>query len=140
VVYTKSDDLKVSVPEFRSFLERQPVLRDYLNEQRPTTLAEPQRHLEHLRKISSLLEEFTVKELGAGKFINEADHWFSSVSFTTVSSLGAAPEDRDGEMKMKIKMSPRGVADPLLYFLAKSIRPRKVISPVPWWAQIKVRP
>jgi hypothetical protein len=59
------------------------------------------------------------------------------VSFTAVSSLGAAPEDRDGEMKMKVKMSPRGVADPLLYVLAKSIRPRKVIPPVPWWSQLK---
>lgn len=137
VVYTKSDDLKVSVPEFRTFLEKQPELRDYLNEQRPPTLVDPNRHLEHLRKISSLLEEFTRTELRAGKFINEAAHWFSSVSFTAVSSLGAAPEDGNGGKKMKVRMSPRGVADPLLYVLAKSIRPRKKIPTVPWWERWK---
>ena len=137
VVYTKSDELKVSVPEFRTFLEQQPELRDYLNEQRPPSLTDPQRHLEHLRKISSLLEEFTVKELGAGKFINEAEHWFSSVSFTAVSSLGAAPEEHDGKKEIKIRMSPRGVADPLLYVLAKSIRHKKEIPPIPWWKQWK---
>jgi hypothetical protein len=135
VVYTKSDDLKVSVPEFRTFLEKQPEFRDYLSEQRPKTLVDPHRHLEHLRKVSSLLEEFTKTELRAGKFINEAAHWFSSVSFTAVSSLGAAPEARDGEMKMKVKMSSRGVADPLLYVLAQSIQRQK--ERVTWWQQWK---
>lgn len=137
VVFTKSDDLKVSVLEFKTFLERQPELRDYLGEQRPPTLVDPQRHLEHLRKVSSMLEEFTVKELGAGKFINEAEHWFSSVSFSAVSSLGAAPEEHNGKKEIKIKMSPRGVADPLLYVLAKSIRHKKEIPPIPWWKQWK---
>ena len=135
VVYTKSDALKVSVPEFGTFLEKQPKLRDYLNDQRPTSLIDPHRHLEDLRKVSSLLEEFTKTELHAGKFINEADHWFSSVSFTAVSSLGAAPEDRDGEKKMNVKMSPRGVVDPLLYVLAKSIQRKK--ERVTWWQQWK---
>src|SRR5205085_2618663 len=41
VVYTKSDEMKVSVPEFESFLEREPRLRDYLDQQRPATLADP---------------------------------------------------------------------------------------------------
>lgn len=138
VVYTKSDDMKVSVPEFKTFLEKQPELRDYLNEQRPPTLADPQRHLKHLQKVSSLLEEFTMTELRAGKFINEANDWFRSVSFTAVSSLGAAPEESDGEKKLKIKMSPRGVADPLLYVLAKSIQRKKERIPaVPWWERWK---
>jgi len=137
VVYTKSDELKVSVPEFSTFLEKQPELRDYLSEQRPPTLADPERHLEQLQKFSSLLEEFTITELRAGKFINEAHDWFRSVSFTAVSSLGAAPEESDGEMKLKVKMSPRGVADPLLYVLAQSIQHRKKRET--WWQQWKVK-
>lgn len=140
VVYTKSDDMKVSVPEFRTFLEKQPELRDYLNEQRPPTLADPERHLEHLQKVSSLLQEFTMTELRAGKFLNEANDWFCSVSFTAVSSLGAAPEESNGEKKLKVKMSPRGVADPLLYVLAKSFQRKKERIPVkPWWEQWKER-
>ena len=137
VVYTKSDLLKVSVPEFRTFLEKHPELSDYLNEQRPTTLADPERHREHLQKVSSLLKEFTMTELRAGKFINEANHWFHSVSFTAVSSLGAEPEESDGEKKLKVEMSPRGVADPLLYVLAKSIQRKERIPKVPWWKQWK---
>jgi tetratricopeptide (TPR) repeat protein len=138
VVYTKSDVLKVFVPEFRTFLENQPELSDYLNEQRPTTLVDPERHLEHLQKVSSLLKEFTMTELRAGKFINEANHWFSSVSFTAVSSLGAAPEESDGKKKLKVEMSPRGVVDPLLYLLAKSIQRKKERIPaVPWWERWK---
>lgn len=137
VVYTKSDALKDSVPEFKTFLEQHPGLRDYLSDQRPTSLIDPHRHLEDLRRVSSLLEEFTKTELQAGKFINEADHWFESVSFTAVSSLGAAPEDHDGEKKMKVKMSPRGVVDPLLYVLAKSIQRKKERKP--WWHELKAK-
>lgn len=138
VVYTKSDVLNVFVPEFKTFLEKQPELRDYLNEQRPATLADPQRHLEQLQKVSSLLEEFTRMGLRARKFINQANHWFSSVSFTAVSSLGAAPEESNGEKKLKVEMSPRGVADPLLYVLAKSIQRKKERIPaVPWWERWK---
>jgi tetratricopeptide (TPR) repeat protein len=138
VVYTKSDVLKVFVPEFRTFLEKHPELSDYLNEQRPATLVDPERHLEYLQKVSSLLKEFTMTELRAARFINEANHWFASVSFTAVSSLGAAPEESDGERKLKVEMSPRGVADPLLYVLAKSIQRKKERIPaVPWWERWK---
>ena len=138
VVYTKSDDMKVSVPEFRTFLEKHPDLRDYLNEQRPPTLSDPVRHLEHIQKVSSLLQEFTKNELGAVRFLNAANDWFRSVSFTAVSSLGAAPEESNGEKKLKVKMSPRGVADPLLYVLAKSFQRKKEQIPVkPWWEQWK---
>jgi hypothetical protein len=137
VVYTKSDALKDSVPEFKTFLEQHPGLRDYVSDQRPTSLIDPHRHLEDLRRVSSLLEEFTKTELQAGKFINEADHWFESVSFTAVSSLGAAPEEHDGEKKMKVKMSPRGVVDPLLYVLAKSTQRKKERKP--WWHELKAK-
>lgn len=136
VVYTKSDDIAVSVPEFRSFLADEPKVRDYLNEQRPHTLADPQVHLEHLREISRLLEEFTRSGLNALRFMNEATHWFRSVSYTAVSSLGSAPEEGDGETRLKVKMSPRCVADPLLYVLSKSIKPKKEPPPpAPWWQQ-----
>ncbi|HMG74254.1 MAG TPA: tetratricopeptide repeat protein [Pyrinomonadaceae bacterium] len=137
VVYTKSDALNVSVPEFRSFLEKHPGLRDYLSDQRPCSLIDPHRHLEDLRDISSLLHEFTKTELRAVKFTNAAEHWFDSVSFTAVSSLGAAPEDHQGEKKMSVKMSPRGVVDPLLYVLAKSIKRKKETTP--WWRHIKTK-
>jgi len=130
VVYTKSDDLKVSVPEFRGFLEEHPELNDYLNERLPLSLSNPDEHLERLDKISKLLEDFTRTDLNAGRFINEANDWFASVSYTVVSSLGAAPEkffNEDGtqDEKLTVTMSPRGVADPLLYVLAKSIRQPK---------------
>jgi formylglycine-generating enzyme required for sulfatase activity len=128
VVYTKSDDMKVSVPEFVSYLEKEPKLKDYINEQRPETLADPHVHLGRLEYISHLLETFTWSELNAGKFMHVAKDWFASVSYTVVSSLGAAPEqgqDEKGdvaEMKLTVRMSPRCVADPLLYVLAKSIK------------------
>jgi formylglycine-generating enzyme required for sulfatase activity len=131
VVYTKSDDMKVSVPEFEGFLEKHSELRDHLNEQLPKTLANPIDHLSHLERISKLLEGFTRSELNAGRFINEADDWFASVSYTVVSSLGAAPEQRLNEQgkkeaRLTVKMSPRGVVDPLLYVLAKSIKIKKL--------------
>ena len=146
VVYTKSDEIKVSVPEFASLLEREPWLRDYLEQQRPATLANPHDHFRQLEKISGLLEDFTWSDLKAARFINVARDWFASTSFTAVSSLGAAPEleeVQDGEgdaappdtaapephagngrlrMKLSSEISPRGVADPLLYVLAKSLK------------------
>ena len=160
VVYTKSDEMKVSVPEFENFLEREPRLRDYLNQQRPATLADPHAHLKQLADISSLLETFTWSELNAGRFIHVAKDWFASVSYTVVSSLGAAPERVQGEngnaatratqddnnnpldlgdgnratvTRLTVKMSPRGVADPLLYVLAKSIKkpPLPLYQPPP---------
>lgn len=136
VVYTKSDDLKVSVPEFRAFLEQHPDLNDYLNERLPPSLASPDKHLERLEGISKLLEEFTRTDLNAGRFIHEANDWFASVSYTVVSSLGAAPErflNQDGTAneKLTVNMSPRGVADPLLYVLAKSIKKPEPPPPPP---------
>lgn len=135
VVYTKSDEMKVSVPEFKSFLEREPMLKEYIDQQRPRTLADPQAHLRKLTDISDLLETFTWSELNAAKFINEAKDWFASVSYAVVSSLGAAPEkslDGNGNAttKLTVKMSPRGVADPLLYVLAKSLKEPPQQAPV----------
>jgi formylglycine-generating enzyme required for sulfatase activity len=146
VVYTKSDEMKVSVPEFKNFLEQEPRLKDYLDQQRPGTLSDPHAHLRRLADISSLLETFTWSELNAAKFIQEAKDWFASVSYAVVSSLGAAPEERqDGngnvDKRLAVKMSPRGVADPLLYVLAKShkepptppVKPIKPYHRVPLW-------
>ena len=130
VVYTKSDDLKVSVPEFKTFLESHPDLNDYLNEQLPPSLANPDSHLQRLENISKLLEDFTRFDLNAGRFIHAANDWFASVSYTVVSSLGAAPEkfvDDKGEQseKLTVSISPHGVIDPFLYVLAKSIKKPK---------------
>jgi serine/threonine-protein kinase len=126
VVYTKSDEMKVSVPEFASFLEREPRLNDYLDQQRPATLTDPRAHFNQLEDISRLLESFTWSELKAARFINVAEDWFASVSYTVVSSLGAAPEEANNGngtvQRLTVRMSPRGVADPLLYVLAKSVK------------------
>lgn len=136
VVYTKSDEMKVSVPEFENYLEKEPRLKEHLNDQRPITLANPHDHFIHLEHISHLLKKFTQSELHAGKFINVAREWFASVSYTVVSSLGAAPEksiDDEGKevTKLTVKMSPRCVIDPLLYVLAKSIKVKEPPPPPP---------
>lgn len=139
VVYTKSDDMKVSVPEFAGFLEREPGLREYLDQQRPATLADPGAHLKQLEDISNRLRSFTWHDLSAARFIHVAEDWFASVSYTAVSSLGAAPEetrDEKGDVVNKwinFQVSPRGVADPLLYVLAKSLKvpPAPVYKPAP---------
>jgi double-GTPase-like protein len=159
VVYTKSDEMKISVPEFASLLERQPWLRDYLEEQRPATLADPGEHFKQLEKVSNVLADFTWSDLKAANFVNVADDWFASISYTAVSSLGSAPEFQEVEVqgddaaeadprgdndaspdsnnekvsvvkRLTTEMSPRGMADPLLYVLAKSLsrRPPQVIS------------
>jgi formylglycine-generating enzyme required for sulfatase activity len=141
VVYTKSDEMKVSVPEFKSFLEQEPTLKEYLDQQRPESLTDLHKHFEQLSGISSLLERFTWSELNAGKFVNEAKDWFASVGYAVVSSLGTAPEkslneNGDAETRLTVKMSPRGVADPLLYVLAKSKKDRKKPPPqdsLPLW-------
>jgi formylglycine-generating enzyme required for sulfatase activity len=149
VVYTKSDEMKVSVPAFADFLGQEPGLREYLDEERPATLSDTRAHLNQLEHISQLLETFTWSELNAGRFINVAQNWFASVSYTVVSSLGAAPEfvisgngsaagaatqgddtdpldlgdgTRNAAKRLTVRMSPRGVADPLLHVLAKSIK------------------
>ncbi|MGB9182223.1 MAG: SUMF1/EgtB/PvdO family nonheme iron enzyme, partial [Pyrinomonadaceae bacterium] len=141
VVYTKSDDMKVSVPEFSSYLEKEPKLKDYLSEEQPETLANPRAHLNRLEHISDLLEKFTWSELNASKFINVAKDWFVSVSYTAVSSLGGAPEEYineagEKEGRLPFKMSPRSVADPLLYVLAKSIKVKPPEPEPKRWALI----
>ena len=149
VVYTKSDEMKVSVPAFADFLGQESSLRAYLEEERPSTLSDTRAHLKQLEHISQLLETFTWSELNAGRFIHVAQNWFASVSYTVVSSLGAAPEfvrsgngsaagratqeddnapldlggaNKNAAKRLTVRMSPRGVADPLLHVLAKSIK------------------
>jgi len=117
--------------QFKTFLESHPDLNDYLNEQLPQSLASPESHLQRLENISKLLEDFTRVELNAGRFIHGANDWFASVSYTIVSSLGAAPEkfvdDKGAQSeKLTVSISPHGVIDPLLYVLAKSIKKPKL--------------
>src|SRR6185312_16118352 len=137
VVYTKSDDSALTVPEFKTFLAKHPEVKDYLDEQLPQTLADPHIHLDHIRQMSHLLGEFTRVDLNAAKFINAASYWFRSVNYLAVSSLGSESERENGVMKLKIRMSPRCVADPLLYVLVNSIKLKK--PPTPWWQQWKAK-
>lgn len=137
VVYTKSDGIALTVPDFKTFLASHPELKDYLGEQLPQTLADPHVHLDRIREMSRLLGEFTSVDLNARKFINAASHWFRSVNYSAVSSLGSAPEEENGVMKLKVRMSPRCVADPLLYVLVNSIKLKK--RPTPWWQQWKAK-
>jgi tetratricopeptide (TPR) repeat protein len=138
VVYTKADDVKVSVPQFATLLKENPEYEAYLSEQLPEMMGNPREHLRQLDEISHLLEDFTRTKLGAQKFINLASKWFASVSYTAVSSLGAAPEkavtETGGEATLAVEMSPRGVADPLLYVLSKSERVRHL--PPAWWRKL----
>lgn len=163
VVYTKADEMKVSVPEFANLWEREPWLKEYLEDQRPETLAEPHRHFKQLEKVSSTLADFTYSDLRAGRFTAVADDWFASVSYTAVSSLGSAPEFQDkaddygsvdvasgsgngkgsGLKRLMSEMSPRGMADPLLYVLSKSLPKRTAVRPSPppppprsWWDEL----
>lgn len=160
VVYTKADEMKISVPEFASLMEREPLLKEYLEQQRPETLANPHKHFEQLKEVSRLLADFTWSDLKAAKFIHVAEDWFLSTSYTVVSSLGSAPEpeevednntdaaedvlqldddatpDSDQENgkvinKLTSEMSPRGVIDPLLYVLAKSLKGQHKEPPPP---------
>ena len=139
VVYTKSDDIRVSVPQFSSLLAENPELEDYFAEQLPETLSNPSLHLDEMEKISQKLEAFTKTRLNAHKFINAAEDWFASVSYTAVSSLGEAPEpyiNEEGkeDWRLTAEISPRCVADPLLYVLAKS---KKVPpDPPPIWRRL----
>lgn len=138
VVYTKSDDMKVSVPQFARLLADEPGLEGYLKEQLPASLGSPRTHLRQLDAVSRTLEDFTRNKLGAHKFIHQAEKWFASVSYTAVTSLGTAPEmqvneEGEEELRLSVEMSPRCVADPLLYVLAKSVKPK--LSP-PWWRQL----
>lgn len=139
VVYTKADELKVSVPEFAALLAENPEFEAYLSTQLPDSLKNPARHLEKLDENSKLLEDFTANKLGAQKFINLTAEWFASVSYTAVSSLGAAPlksvdEEGTNVDRLAVEISPRGVADPLLYVLAKSKRVRK--APPSFWSKL----
>lgn len=129
VVYTKSDEMRASLPEFQCYLSKEPTLNAHLNEQISKTLLNPFEHLNELERISHSLAGFTRSELRAGRFIHEADDWFATVSYTAVSSLGFAPEDSESARKLTAKMSPRCVADPLLLVLAKSLREER--SPTP---------
>jgi hypothetical protein len=134
VVYTKSDDTKVSIPQFTSLLTANPWFEEYLSTQLPPTLKNPKDHLTVLNKNSQLLEYFTRDKLDAHMFINLSAEWFATVNFTAVSSLGAAPEklfDKEGKPfnRLAVEISPRGVADPLLYVLAKS---KKKAPPSVW--------
>lgn len=123
VVYTKADRMPSSIPEFRDYLTHNPELKAYLNEQRPQTLANPNDHLKRLSDVSNWLYRFTREELGAHKFTNLAQTRFESVTYTAITSLGAAPEGDESDQRLKTKMSPRCVVDPLLIVLDKSIKP-----------------
>jgi hypothetical protein len=142
VVYTKSDELHASVPEFQNFLQEHPELKQYLAEQKPKNLNNPNEHLHDLENVSRLLGVFTKDKLKAKKFINEAKDYFKSIRYTAVSSLGAPPEgyEENGKklQRLKYKMSPRSVADPLLYVLSKSIREEEAPPPqgLPQWVLI----
>src|SRR5262249_6286359 len=122
-----------------ALLAENPKFEDYLSTQLPDSWHHPARHLKKLDENSRLLEDFTANKLGAQKFINLTAEWFAGVSYTAVSGLGAAPLKSVNEKGEKVErlaaeISPRGVADPLLYVLAKSKRVRK--APPSFWSKL----
>lgn len=108
VVYTKADVLH---NRFRDY----PDVVDHLSSASYTELGDLKRYERKLESISAALRDYTNNGLGARNFINMADAKFKSSVFCAVSSLGSAPIDG----RLKDKMTPMRVVDPLIWMLAR---------------------
>lgn len=121
VAYTKADKISDS---FAASDER---ISAYVNKDSYDGLSDLKNYLHELRKISSLLEEFTEKQLKASQFVNAAKEHFRSVSFCLVSSLGAIP---DGNTT-SVDVLPRRVLDPLLIAISSTFS-REFLAKKAW--------
>ncbi len=114
VVYTKADILA-------KHLDGWQTIRGYVAADPYDGLADTYQYLNQLGAMSALLAKFTVKAVRAVGFYTAATHNFRSVRFCMISSLGAEPGP-DG--KLRVKISPRRVLDPLLMLVAMQMRAR----------------
>jgi len=110
VAYTKADLL---IDEFSGLL----TVRDHLqNHYHEAELAKPRKYQRMLDVVSDELASYTASTLGALNFANLATEAFRSIAYSTVSALGAPPED--GYLVTAIQ--PRAVVDPLMWLLSRS--------------------
>jgi hypothetical protein len=114
VVYSKADLLVDRFPL------PQPVV-DYLIGEDIQALADVAGYLALMRRISSMLEEFTAAALYAREFAELAQRHFRTVSYCAVSALGSSPAGT----RLDLSIAPRRVVDPLLWVLKRSdwVRP-----------------
>lgn len=73
------------------------------------------RYGQAMDRISNRVAEFTSDSLGAGRFLNEAQEWFASVEFCTVSALGDTSSGRRAGQPL---VAGR-VIDPLIWLMSK---------------------
>lgn len=109
VTFTKADTLLET--RFKQF----PDLVQHLSNPSYAELGDLDAYQRRLENVSRELEDFTRNVLEARNFDNLAREAFKSVVYCAVSALGSAPEGA----RLKDKMTPLRVADPLLWVLAR---------------------
>lgn len=110
VAYTMADIMLADLAEWE-------MLREHVKAESFEDLADVRGYLRKIYAVSSQLHRFTQVHLRAAAFLNAALANFASVSFTIVSSLGAAPQDR----RLTTRIAPRRVLDPILLLIANSL-------------------
>ncbi len=108
VVYTKADILS-------KYLNGWKTLQDYVRSPAFDGLENMALYRARLRETSMKLQDFTLRALKAGNFLATANSNFRSVSFTIISSLGAAPDAKTNRLGLQI--APVRVLDPLLMLM-----------------------
>ncbi|NIM13845.1 MAG: hypothetical protein GTO45_17515 [Candidatus Aminicenantes bacterium] len=81
-------------------------------------------YIDGMKRISGLLKDFTKTELKENQFINCAKNRFKSYDFSIVSSLGSNPI----ENRLRTKINPKRIFDPLLWIIYKSLSRFKKIQ------------
>jgi hypothetical protein len=110
IAYTMADVMLPDLAEWE-------VLREHVKAESFEDLADVRGYLRKIYAVSSQLHRYTQVHLRAAAFLNAALANFASVSFTIVSSLGAAPQDR----RLTTQIAPRRVLDPILLLIANSL-------------------
>lgn len=108
VVYTKADTQHETL---RSY----PLVVEHLRNPGYTELGDLRAYRRKLQSVSDALEDYTKNGLGALNFFNMTQKAFKSSVYCAVSALGKAPEGG----RLKDKMTPIRVVDPLLWMLTK---------------------
>jgi hypothetical protein len=69
-----------------------------------------------MKKISKLLKDFLIEDIGATIFLNLAKENFSNVEICIISALGASPKGR----QLDISVTPKRIFDPILWVMNNS--------------------
>ncbi|HOW69630.1 MAG TPA: hypothetical protein PKY77_03430 [Phycisphaerae bacterium] len=110
IAYTMADVMLPDLAEWE-------VLREHIKSESYDDLADVRAYLRKIYAVSGQLHRYTQVGLRAAAFLNAALANFASVSFTIVSSLGAAPQER----RLTTQIAPRRVLDPILLLIANSL-------------------